>query len=129
MFMMLSLFLGGRTRAPQQRHRMLGDHQLFIGRHDIDRQRFGARDPQRMAGVLRRIKRDPEPSKPFRDPGADAHRVFANAGRENESVDTLQCCGQHPGIQRDAVDKILDSKCGVWIVAGLQLAHVAADTG
>ena len=48
---------------------------------------------------------------------------------EDKAIKTLQGGRQHSGIKRDPVDKIVDGKSRVRIVAALELAHVVADAG
>src|SRR6185312_721481 len=129
MFMMLSLWLGERTPAPQQRQSVLSDHQLFVGRNDIDRRGFGTRDHECMAAVLDGIERNPQPADTLGDACADKFRIFANTCGEDQGVNTLQGGSEHSDTQRRAVNEVVDGKRRYWILACLQLAHVVADAG
>ena len=103
--------------APQQRQCVLRNHQLFIGRHDVDgNAAVRAGYPRSVTGVLNRIKRHAEPFEPFRDPCPDAGGVFADPCGEDEAVETLQGSRQHSGVKRNAIDKIVDGESRTGIV-------------
>ena len=115
---------------PQQRQCVLGNHEFFIGRHDVDRDlAIRARDPPRVTGVLGRVERHPEPLEPLRNPCPNADGIFTDACGEDETIDTLQCRGQHSGLQSNPVDEIVDGKRRMGIAAVLKLTHVVTDAG
>src|SRR5262249_8296017 len=67
--------------------------------------------------------------EPFGDGGAQFRRIFADTGGEDEAVDARHGSGQHPGIQANAGDEIVDGKLRPRVARVLQLPHVVADTG
>ena len=106
------------------------NHEFFIGRHDIDRNlAVRARYPKAVASVLDRVEGYPQPFEPLRDPRPNADGIFADACGEDETIEALQRCCQHSGLQCSPVDEIIDGKRRVRIAAVLELPHVIADAG
>src|SRR6185436_20579505 len=104
---------------------MLCDHELFIGRHDVDRNlTASARYPTAVSSVLDRVERHPEPLEPLRDPCPNADGIFTDACGEDKAIDTLQRRCQHSDLQCGPVDEIVDGERRVGIAAVLKLAHV-----
>ena len=60
---------------------------------------------------------------------ADRGGVFANSGGEYERIEPAERRRQHPGVQADAIDEVIDGKCGAGVGIRLQFAHVVADPG
>ena len=58
--------------------------------------------------------------------GAD---VLADPGGEDEGVEAAEGGGEHPGVQRAAVDEVVDREGGARVVAGQKVAHVVGDAG
>ena len=131
MFMTLSRVSGWADRCVhEQRQRVPRNHQLFVGRHDIDRNAaVGARYLQRVPGVRVGIERDAEPSEPLGNARADAGRVFADAGGEDEGVEALQGGRQHSGVERRRGRRNSRPRMPRADPARLELAHVVADAG
>ena len=98
---------------------MLRDHQLFIGRHDVEgNAAVSARDPRGMTGVLKRIS-DAPAIQPLRDPCPDADGVFADPCGKDKTIEALQGSRQQSGIKRNAMNKIVNGKSRTRVVAAL----------
>ncbi len=71
--------------------RVTGDHRLLVGRYDVD---FDAAVRCADAGRVRRvgdgIEAQAEPSQALAHGSADFWGVFANAGREDQSIQSTQ---------------------------------------
>src|SRR5258705_13141849 len=118
----------GRWPVQQQRQCMLRDHQFFVGRYDVDRNTaVGTGYQARVAGILGLVERHTKPSELTGDLSPDAHRVFADTGCKDESVEALQRGRKHAGGEAYPIDEIIDRQLRFGIFAGLQLTHIVAD--
>src|ERR1044072_5879652 len=107
----------------QQRQGMLRNHQFLIRRYDIDGDATGLRRYQaRMSGILGGIECHAEPAELLCHTSADAARVFADAGREDEGIEALKRSGEHAGVETDAIGEVIDRELRLWIGARLELA-------
>ena len=108
----------------QQRQGMLRDHQLLVSRHDEEYNPALRPRNERFAFCIgRRIQNDAEPCKLLRDAGADRWRILTNRGP------LPQRGRQHPRIQTDAVNEVVDGESRARIRTRLEISHVIADTG
>ena len=86
--------------VPQQGQGVLCNHQLFVGRHDVDWDAaVGARNPRSVTGILDRINGHSEPFEPLGDPRPDTDGIFADACGEDKPVESLQGGCQQPGMK------------------------------
>src|SRR6266404_8640515 len=107
---------------------MLRDHQLFVSRYDVDRNTaVGTGYQARVAGILGLVEGHTKPPQLIGDARPDSHRVFADTGCKDESVEPLQRGRKQAGVEADPIDEIIDRKFGPRILACLQLAHIVAD--
>ena len=107
---------------------MSRDHQLFVRGDHIDRDLAAGRGyqrPSRGIGVI--VQLDAKPSELLGDAAADHGRILADAGGENERIQSAERRRQHPGAESGAMNEIVDGKLRAWLLVGLQLAHVVAD--
>src|SRR3981189_1021136 len=119
-----------RWRVQQQRQCMLRDHQLLVGRYDVDRNTaVGTGYQARVAGILGLVERNTKPSQSIDDARPDTYRVFPDTGCKDESVQPLQRGRKHAGVEAYPIDEILDRQYGAGVVARFQLPHVVADAG
>ena len=90
---------------------MSRDHQLFVGRDDVDaRSRCRARYQRSSRGIGGSVELDAKPGKLLGDAARIAGRVFADAGGENKRIESAERRRQHPGCKSDAIDEIVDGK-------------------
>src|SRR5882757_2337838 len=107
---------------------MLRDHQFLVGWYDVDRNTaVGTGYQARVAGIRSLVERHTEPSQLIGNSRPDAHRVFADTGGEDESVETLQRSRKHASVEADPIDEIIDRQFGLGIIVCLQLTHIVAD--
>lgn len=99
---------------------MLSDHQLLVGRYDVDRNAaVGIGYQARVAGILGRIERNTEPPQLIGNARPDMRRIFSNAGCEDESVQPLQRGRKHTCIEADPINEIIDRQFRLGFFAGL----------
>src|SRR5262245_28936467 len=110
--------------------RMAGDHQFLVGRDDVagDARAF-ARDAWTAFGIRLSVELKPEPAEALDDRFANAGRVLADSGRENQAVDAAHGGCEHPRRKGDAIDEMVERKLGAGILAFEQIANVVADSG
>src|SRR5712671_5022698 len=107
---------------------MLRDHQLLVGRYDVDRNTaVGTGYQARVAGILGLVERNTKPSQSIDDARPDTYRVFPHTGCKDESVQPLQRGRKHAGVETYPIDEILDRQLRFGIFAHLQFAHIVAD--
>src|SRR4051812_17405743 len=56
-------------------------------------------------------------------------RVFADAGGENDCVDTAEDCDERSDLPGGAVDEVIDGELRGRLAAGDEITHVVADSG
>src|SRR3981081_292390 len=116
-----------RWRVQQQRQCMLRDHQLLVGRYDVDwNTAVGTGYQAHVAGILGLVERTTQPSQFIDDAGPDTCRVFPDTGCKDESVQPLQRGRKHAGVEAYPIDEILDRQLRFGIFAHLQFAPILA---
>src|SRR5262245_16162723 len=125
-------FADTRPRAAlrQQRKRMPRDHQLLVSWYDVKcdpalRPRY-QRCPRSIGGF---VKYGAEPRQLCRDAGANRYRVLANAGGEHEGIEPAERSREHPGVESDAIDEVVDREGRGRIGTRFEIPHVVADAG
>ena len=71
-------------------------------------------------------EREPEPREVFTHRGADRRGVLADAGREHERIEAAERDGQRADFARDAIREIIQREAHALLVAGEEVADVAA---
>src|SRR3954451_13101730 len=82
-----------------------------------------------MARILSRIQRSTEPAELLRYACTNAGGILADARGEDECVEPLECGCQHAGVEADPIGEIVGRQFGLWVLTGLEYAHVVADAG
>ena len=106
---------------------MTGDHQLLVGRDDIEGDAAVRARDHGPVRVRLQIELGPEPSEVLGDSHAHRRRVLADPGREHEAVDPAERCGEPAGLEADAIREIIEREASARISALLERAHVVAD--
>ena len=90
---------------------MPGDHEFFVRTDHVSRDLALRLRNQRPAGVVgSAVKLDAKPCKLFRNARANVRGILANAGGEDECVETIERRCQHSGIQCDSIHEVFDRK-------------------
>ena len=108
---------------------MLGDHQFFVGRDDVDRNAaIRSRYLCGVPGILGRIECKAEP------PSLSAIRVRIEAefspipAVKTNASRPCSAAASIPVLEGDAVGEIIDRKGRARVRAGLEFAHIVTDT-
>src|SRR5689334_20148 len=117
----------GSMASPHDLQSMTCDHQLFVGRDDIEPDPAVATgDFLPVRGIGNGIEDGTEPSQPLRDPCTEPDGILADSCREHEGVDPAQGCGHHSGMQSDAIDEMIKRKRSTRITAPFEQAYIIA---
>src|SRR5918993_4070863 len=109
--------------------RMLGDHQVFVGRHDADSHRgIVAGDDRRVRRVALGVDPDAEELEALADALSHWRGVLADAAREDEGVEPAESSSHSPQELLRLVTKKSDRLGGAPVVrlAVEQVSHVCA---
>src|SRR5262245_1676161 len=116
--------------TPQHAQSMARDHQLLVSRNHIEPDTTVATGyllPVRRIGCG--IEDGAEPGKPLRDPCTELDGIFADPGGEHESIEAVEGCRHHPGMQPHAIDEMIEGKGGARISGCFEQAHIVAAAG
>jgi hypothetical protein len=112
----------------QQRNGVLRDHQLLVSRHRRTT-RLSGREISDLPSALAAGSRTTPSHASFSAMRARIVGEFSPMPAVNTKASPAQCRCQHPGVQPDAVDKIIDGECRARIRTRLEISHVIADAG
>src|SRR6516225_4099518 len=114
----------------QQRQGMARDHELLVGRNDVETDATIARGDRR--GGCRiglRIEFASEPGELLHDACTEGRRVLANSRREHEGVEPPKGGSQQACMESDPLHQVVEREPGLRVGTRLQFAHVVAEAG
>ena len=109
---------------------MASDRGLLVCGDDADLDfAVGSADASGIGVVRGRVQSHAEPGQSVANLGADRRRAFSDPRGEHEAIEPAQRACQPRDLESDAIGEEIERLARVWVVAGDQHAHVAADPG